>query len=266
MQPDLPFTMGVLETHDMLLVSDWLQEKPFVRRTGLIGFCWGANIALLTAWQDDGGPNDPDVSPRIAAQFKPIKPRHRYTAGIIAISPALRFEKLLHDLDTPRWFVFNPCLATIQKRIRHWLEQKGLEEPVGSVKQLIEFEYARSELDYPGASDEGLRFLHLVPNTGKPGASKLEHVRMPVLIIHASNDPLAMAQDVADTITCVRNRAVAALILDDGGHVGFAPFAGKYYYSLVTSFFDPRIGAAALPRVTVTASVDQPVEKNANAQ
>ena len=33
-----------------LAVSEWLQAQPHIRRTGLVGFCSGANEALLTAW------------------------------------------------------------------------------------------------------------------------------------------------------------------------------------------------------------------------
>jgi dienelactone hydrolase len=50
---------GVRESADLLDVAEWLEDKPHVRRTGLVGFCWGANIALLTAWADSRSLDDP---------------------------------------------------------------------------------------------------------------------------------------------------------------------------------------------------------------
>ena len=36
--PQYEFTWGVLETDDLLVVADWLQVQPHVRRTGLVGY------------------------------------------------------------------------------------------------------------------------------------------------------------------------------------------------------------------------------------
>ncbi|MBI5863845.1 MAG: hypothetical protein HZB38_04940 [Planctomycetes bacterium] len=50
--PQTPYAFGTLEAGDLLAVSSWLAARAEVRDTGLIGFCWGANTALLTAWED----------------------------------------------------------------------------------------------------------------------------------------------------------------------------------------------------------------------
>ena len=36
--PQYEFAWGVLETDDLLVVADWLQVQPHVRRTGLVGY------------------------------------------------------------------------------------------------------------------------------------------------------------------------------------------------------------------------------------
>ena len=105
----------------------------------------------------------------------------------------------------------------------------------------------RRRLGIWGASDEALRLLE---HRGKPAGDKLESARMPVLLVHGANDPLAPSQDVADLMATVDNPRVAATILPSGGHVGFNAYAPEYYFSLIVSFFDPATGAAAPARQT----------------
>jgi dienelactone hydrolase len=45
-------SFGVLKTDDLMQLSDWLERLPYVRRTGLVSYCWTANIGLLAAWYD----------------------------------------------------------------------------------------------------------------------------------------------------------------------------------------------------------------------
>jgi predicted alpha/beta-fold hydrolase len=73
----------------------------------------------------------------------------------------------------------------------------------------------------------------------------MQRVRVPTLIVHAVDDPLAPAQAVADFIARDHNPRLAALMLPGGGHVGFAADAKQYYFSLIAAFFDPQSGASA---------------------
>jgi len=89
--PEIHITWGVLESIDLLIVSEWLQENPQICSTGLIGYCWGANIGLLTAWADGRSPNHPSIPPNYSKLFTPYSAQRHFTAGILAFSPGLRF-------------------------------------------------------------------------------------------------------------------------------------------------------------------------------
>jgi predicted alpha/beta-fold hydrolase len=236
-----------METGDLLAVADWLQAKSEVSRTGLIGFCWGANHALLAAWAEGRGENHPSVSLREREHIRPWTGRRYFEAGVVAFSPCLSFENIIDQCDEREWSpLVNPVLFTLQDGIRFRMELKRHPEVSGSLRKLIDFEFARSELSYPEAVEEGLACLRFLPYRGKPDGDKLESARMPVLIVHGANDPLAPAQDVATLIAQTENRRVAALVLPDGGHVGFAAYSRPYFYSLILNFFDPERGANPL--------------------
>lgn len=250
-RPEIHYNFGTLETFDLLAVSRWLEAQPHVRRTGLVGFCWGANHALAAAWLDGCRRDHPSISPRLAphvwhnrAESGPpahhdgttVALRH-WNAGILAFSPVLRFEELLELLER-RWSRFrHPVLAGLQTTILNRMKRRGYPEPSGSLMQLIRAEFARSPLIYAEAIDDGLQMLRFLPYRGLPDHAKLQSARVPVLIVHGANDPMARSQDVADLIARTTNPMVAAMVLPGGGHVGFAAYAKAYYYSLVINFF-----------------------------
>ena len=64
------------------------------------------------------------------------------------------------------------------------------------------------------------------------------------------------SQDTADLMATVDNPKVAALILPSGGHVGFSAYCPAYYLSLITNFFDPQTGPAALQEKALTINSD----------
>ncbi|HRX87138.1 MAG TPA: hypothetical protein P5572_19095, partial [Phycisphaerae bacterium] len=243
-QPQVAYTFGVRETDDLMHVADWVQDQPHVQRSGLIGFCWSANIALLSAWYEHRPPHDANITPTIAENLPARPDRVRYAAGIMAFSPIVQWERLVDALQTEYSLLNQPVYAALQDTIRARMERKEYPHPSGSLRDLIEDEYQRCGVTLPGGTMEGYRFLRLAPYAGRPLTPKLVHARMPVLIVHGANDPLAPAQDVADLVATVHNPHVAALILPGGGHVGFANYAPRYFYSLVASFFDPVAGAA----------------------
>ena len=246
--PDVPYTYGVLETSDLLVVADWLQDKPYVNRTGMIGYSWSANIALLTAWEDCRAADDPCVAPALHELLPAYDhSRRHYEAGIIAVSPTLDFEHLLDRLETRHAFLENPVLASIQATVASRVSYKDYGPPTGSLRTLIAYEFANWSLNYEGAQDDGLTYLRLLPYKDKPYHAKLTCARMPVLIVHAANDPLAYANEVAEFFADTRNPNVAGVILRGGGHDGFAAYCRDYLYSLYVNFFDPRTGPRAVP-------------------
>lgn len=242
--PGAAYTFSSLETHDLLAVSRWLQSDPRVRRTGLIGFCWGANHALCTAWYDGCGGVHPGVEARIAAHLPALPSGRHFEAGIMAFSPVLRFEELLDQLDTPRSRIREPALAGLQSTVRERMQRKGYPEPSGSLRALIACELQRSPLAGPHVEADSYRFVRMLPYRDRPDDAKLNTARVPVLVVHAANDPLASAQDMADLFARISNPHVAGVVLPGGGHIGFGPYARDYYFSLIASFFDPRLGAA----------------------
>ncbi len=236
-RPNLFYNFGTLETVDLLAVSRWLEDQPHVRRTGLIGFCWGANHALLAGWFDGRPERHPSLRGELAAHLPGVAKRAHYTAGIMAFSPVLSFETLIEQLERS-WSRFkNPVLCGLQASIEARMKHRGFDDPCGSLRRLIEEEYARSPLSYRDAIRDGLRFLRWLPHRGEPSGDKLVDIRVPTVIVQGANDPLAPAQDVADVLKGIENRKVAAVILPGGGHIGFAAYAKRYYFSLIMNFF-----------------------------
>lgn len=254
--PNIPYTWGAFETGDLLAVSEWLQDMPQVRRTGLVGFCWGANHALVAAWEDGRRDDDPDAAaPRMRAMQRPHSPRRHYEAGIIAYSPVLRFENLI-EASTRDWTMLqHPVYNAMQETICDRAVRKHFPEATRSFRKVIEFDAMRAASYYEGAVDDGIDYVRLMPHGNKRVGPKLAAARVPVLIVHGSNDPLAPAQDVADFLSPLQNPNVAAVILPGGGHVGFAPHSRAYFYSLMINFFDPQRGPA--PAVPTSAPAQQ---------
>ncbi len=246
--PDVPTSWGVLETGDLLLVSEWLEQRPEVQRTGLIAFCWGANIALLTAWADCRPANHPSMTPALARYLQQVEDRPHYTAGVLAFSPVLRFEDLIDQLDRPHSLLFEPILAVFQDTLRLRQRVKGHRPINGSLRDLIRQEIENSDFDMPDAVEQGMTYLRLLPYKSKPAGDKLECIKTPVLIVLSANDPLIPAQDLADLMARTANPNVAAMILPGGGHIGFAAYCRAYYFSLILNFFDPQAGPHAVER------------------
>jgi len=248
--PNMTHTFGVMETDDLLQVSDWLTAMDHVRRTGLIGYCWGANIALLAAWYEASGDKDPSITPSLAEHLRSSRGPRRFTAGVIAYSPILRWEVMVDKLDTPRSYLGDPVHAAIQRTVKERMERKGYDAPSGSLRKLIDDEYRAQDVRLPNGSSEGSTFLRIMPYKDKPWHSKLSAVRSPLLVVHGADDPLSPSQYVADFAAMVDNPNVAAIVLPGGGHVGFAAYCKAYYYSLIAAFFDPSTGAAAVEKVS----------------
>jgi predicted alpha/beta-fold hydrolase len=244
--PEVFYNFGALETPDMMVVAEWLQDKPYIRRTGIVGFSWSANIALLSAWEDGRAVDDPMVSSRLAErQSRFDRSRRHYEAGIFAISPTVDFENLLDRLETPHTFSENPVLSAIQDTVARRVARKNHGPKTGSLRKLIEYEFARSTVDYPGGVTDGVNYLRLSPYKDEPYTAKLVSARVPVLIIHGANDPVAYAQEIANFISETPNPNVACVMLHGGGHDGFAAYCPDYLYSMMINFFSAERG----PRV-----------------
>jgi len=262
--PDLYYSFAVLETQDLMKVSEWLEDTySHVRRTGLIGFCWGANAALQAAWFDGRSPDDPSITRNLAQYLDPPSPREHFAAGVIAFSPLIRWEHFLDRMDIPRSVGIDPSPAMFQEATRAHMARKNYPEVTGSLRRCIAYDFAYSALSKSFPVLDGNRFLRLLPYRGNSDGDKLESARTPVLIVHAINDPVQTAQEVADLIAQTSNPKVAAVLLPGGGHIGFQAYCRAYYYSLMLNFFDPVCGAAANhePALTEGAAVVKTSQK-----
>ncbi|GMU33822.1 MAG: alpha/beta fold hydrolase [Planctomycetia bacterium] len=236
-QPEVRYTFGVQETLDLLAVSRWLEQQPCVQETGLVGFCWGGNHALLASWIDGATPDHPGIMKDVAPYYREIGGQRHYTRGVMAFSSVLRYEKLMTELDRP-WSRFeHPAFAGLQNSVKTRMTHRNYPNPSTSLRKIIEDDLCSASMSYPGFVEDATRFVCLMEPPGSPGFNKLATARTPTLIVHAANDPLAPAQDVADLISWTTNPMVAAIILPGGGHIGFAAYATAFYFSLILSFF-----------------------------
>ncbi len=244
--PDKYYTFGVYEAADLLIVSEWLQSQPHVKRTGLVGFCWGANQALITAWYDSASLSHPSFSPRLVPLMRQVSSKGHFEAGIIAFSPVLRFEEVIEALRTPQAMGKHPVLASLQGTVRNRMLLKHHPAPDGNLGRLHVLELSHTEMAFAEGQQDSFDFLRLSPYKGRSDFDKLANCDMPVLIVQAANDPLAPAQAVADLFARLKNPNVAGVITPGGGHVGFAAYARGYYFSLIVNFFDAQRGPVAV--------------------
>jgi predicted alpha/beta-fold hydrolase len=244
--PRAPYTFGVLETQDLMTASEWLQDNyPQIRRTGLIGFCWGANAALLAAWYDGRSAPDPSIGPALQGILPRPDGRRHFEAGVMAFSPVVRWEDFLDRMDVPQTKSSDLSASMFQDATRDHMMLKGYPEASGSLRLCIEYDFAASELGREFPLPEGYHFLRLLPYRGLPAGGKMDFVRVPTLVVHGVNDPLMTAQEPVDLVLSTENPLVAGYILPGGGHIGFQAWSRKVFYSLVLGFFDSNHGAAS---------------------
>jgi predicted alpha/beta-fold hydrolase len=236
---------GVFETRDLISIDDWLHAHDHVRRTGLIGFCWSANIAIVSAWLASQPDHQLGLDPQMLPYLAPYTARPRFTAGVLAFSPVLTFDALMDELEAPQSRLTKPVLHSMQGILINRQKSKGFQPANGNLRQLIEADAELYGNLPPCKVEQGLRLMRLLPHHAEPVADKLNNLAVPTLIVQAVNDPLVPAQAVADLTARTPNRNLAALVLPGGGHVGFAAYARAYYFSLILNFFDPEHGVAA---------------------
>ena len=249
--PDMYYSYGVIETRDLLRTSRWLRESfACVRRTGLLGYCWGGNLAMLTAWLDNRGEQHPGLSEHIALFHDAFTGEPHYTAGVMAISPVINFEAIVERTEQPRDLIDDPNTHFFQQTIEGRMRLKQFPNPDGNLRRLIDLDFSRSVFGPALNMTEPYQFFRLLPHNNHPTDDKLESARVPTLIVSSINDPFLNIQEVADLIALTENPNVAAIILSQGGHVGLAAFNRSYTYSLILSFFHPEHGAARLNSAT----------------
>ncbi|MCP4378907.1 MAG: alpha/beta hydrolase, partial [bacterium] len=204
--PDIACTWGMLESYDLLIVADWLEDMPHVKRTGLIGFSWGGTYALLTAWIESQPEKHPSITPKVARILPKLPRRRRYQAGAIAFSPVLGVDAVAEKLAKPQSYLIHPFRAGLQNTIRNWKTLRGFPNPTGALHDVIRCK----QLDYDDAYEDQVKFLRFAPYKGKPAGNKLAIARIPILIAHTANDPIAPVQTLGNMIAKLKNQNIAA--------------------------------------------------------
>jgi predicted alpha/beta-fold hydrolase len=247
--PKQSITFGILEAPDLLAVARWLKSDRGANRVGLVSFSMTAFAALQAAWMDGGGLaeerffNMPLFRGIPAADAAPA-----FNAGMLLISPPVNFLETGETFDTERNY-FNGAVHTVfQTKVAARLTALGKKS---SYKM---WDFAAVELERAvfgplyGKGDllkkDANLYFDLRAGDWAEGRRRLERVRAPLLILEAANDPLGTAQAVVDLVAPVKNPHCAAIILAQGGHMGFPAVSADYYYSLMLNFFDPQTGPA----------------------
>lgn len=250
--PDVAYNFGTIEAGDLVTVAEWLESQPHVTATGVVSFSWSANLSLLAAWENTRADDHPSVSPRLKPFLRPRSKKTYFESGIFAISPVLDLEHIVDSLDTTWSMSQNPVLNAVQGTINRRAERRCYASVNGSLRRLIQCEFARSPISYPEAMADGFDYLRFLPYKGRPSGHKMQDAKVPILILHSASDPLAYAQEIADFFGEISNPNVAGIVLKGGGHDGFAAHSKRYFYSLMLNFFHPEYGARqARSRTTI---------------
>jgi predicted alpha/beta-fold hydrolase len=252
--PEYAITFGMYEVGDLVAAARWLKSTVPATRVGLVSFSLTAYEALLMAWLDGQRPvTDLDRFPALAGLPRPSE-EPAFNGGIMVISAPIGILSLA-DGFTPRADPLDaPCKATLQGQVAARLETYH-EPPAYGMWDLAQSEFTRAGFIRAGQDvapfrESFYRFIDLSRDQWREGAARMENVRVPLLVLHAANDPLGTAQGVADLFGRVHNPNVGVIVLRQGGHMGFSALSADYYYSVITNFFDP----ATAPRPVATAS------------
>jgi predicted alpha/beta-fold hydrolase len=251
--PTQTITFGVLEAPDLLAVSRYLKAERGAKRVGLVAFSLTAFAAMQAAWIDAGGLSEDRFG--AMALFKDVpKPEKipAFDAGMLLISPPVNFIETGETFEAERNALSGTVRSVFQKKAARRLELRG-EKPTYKLWDFAASEMKLSILGERYPEPAALRkdcttYFNLGENNWAEGRRRLESVRSPMLVLEAANDPLGTAQAVADLMGPLKNPNCGAIILSQGGHMGFPALSADYYYSLMLNYFDPKTGPAVQNR------------------
>jgi predicted alpha/beta-fold hydrolase len=243
---------GVQEARDLLTVDRRLRADLGARRVGLLAFSLAANHGLLAAWVDGRAAEPEDADSPVFASLPAAGAAPAFDAGMLLVSPAVNLVSVGAWMEHPLSVWTDPVKAHLQRRAaRRRIEGAA---PDGTrMWRLFEQEFGRSDWsgrypDFPSFRIDAERFFDLRGTfTEGPdrGRRRLERVRVPVLVLHAADDPVGSAQAAAEIFVGVSNPNCAAILFAQGGHSGFNPLFSPVFYGLLAGFFDPRTAPAA---------------------
>lgn len=251
--PEYAITFGMYEAGDLVEAAQWLKRTAGVRRVGLVSFSLTGYESLLTAWLDGHrAVTEFDEIPAFAALPKP-GPQPAFSGGILVVSAPVGILQVADEFEPRVSPLEAPCKGTFQKHVAARLA--FYKDPPGhGMWDLARYELTRAGFIKDVAMLDEFRtqfsrFIDLSAESWNLGAARMENVRVPLLVLHAANDPLATAQGIAELFGRVRNPNVGVMLLRQGGHMGFSALSADYYYSVMVNFFDPATAPVAASAV-----------------
>ena len=244
LNPRYPTTFGASEVRDLIEVARWLRDTRGAKRVGLLCFSITAQEGMTAAWADSDAIYEEAPSPMINGLPRP-RSRPAYDA-IVAVCPPLNLVDYADSLERRYTMLQSPVRATFQQRIAARMIAAGA-KPTWSMWEYARFELSRTRwaAQYPNTEamrDDLLRLVDFRGGRGgdwRIGASRLERVRTPLLVVATANDPLGSTQATVDLIARVRNPNVGLLVLRRGGHTGLSAAGAACYHSMLRAAFDP---------------------------
>lgn len=239
----LPITLGLRETADLLAAARWLKTEHHARRVGLVAFSVYGFEGLLAAWLD-AAPLAPADAGRPILRYVPTPAAEPAFNGGMFIISATVGVRTVSRVFGQRWLKLKaPVKYTFQQKVDARLREFG-DPPPRDIWGFIMAELRRDGWAKAYGSEAGLRkdmewFLDLQSKNWAVGVRRMEAVRNPVLVLSAANDPLGTTQDVVELFSRTKNPNIGVILLNGGGHMGFAALSRDYYYSLMTAFFNP---------------------------
>lgn len=236
-------TFGVAESGDFLAAARWLKQTQGATRVGLVSFSLTGFEAILTAWLDGKTPVTELQNLPLNALLPPHQAEPAFNGGMFIVSAPVDIVAIASHFDQKYNLLQAPVKATFQELVRQRIEHYKLGTGY-TMWDLVRCEYPRSDYHtlYPSfeaAQKDLTTFLDLSRDDWMVGASRMDNVRIPVLILNSGNDPLESAQGVASLFARQHNPNIGVLLPKEGGHIGFTAYSADYYYALMINFFDP---------------------------
>lgn len=247
--PKCAMTFGLSESGDLLAAARWLKSEHHATRVGLVAFSLIGFESLLTAWLDGKEAASDLPEAKIFAGLPRPQAEPTFNGGMFVVSAPVGLPQVARQFE-PRYTLLQaPVKYTFQQKVKERITPNP-EGKLYTMWDLAKYQLVLSDYRslYPTFNDAQpvlLKFLDLSENNWQVGATRMENVRTPLLVLNSANDPLASAQNVADLFSRQKNPNIGVILLKEGGHIGVTAFAADYYYSLMKNFFDPKTAPVA---------------------
>ena len=218
-----PMTMGWKEGEDLLAAARYLGEQPNVTSVGITGFSMGAISTMRAAY---------------------MAREHPYlTGGALAWNGVSDIRRMIPYLDNrpapsdeffPFYFGF---------RLMHLLRRADMKRHVTEPEVLSILEEPFCEYDFASylgrisAPHYGVSYDEIL--TGASSREFLADIDVPLLVIHAADDPICPPSEMDDLIEIEEiNPNLRVWMMPAGNHCMFAYLDRNWFDSVLKGFFE----------------------------